>query len=92
MEIQNWVNSCSTELSDHWKQILEYCLLQSALARVQGVFLAGGVWPQHHVPLRNAIIGVACAQTLVPFRNTITQATAVHMAANGRSSAFAIRK
>ena len=44
------------------------------------------------VPLRNAIIGVACAQTLVPFRNTITQATAVHMAANGRSSVFAIRK
>ena len=41
------------------------------------------------VPLRNAIIGVACAQI---FKNTIAQATAVHMAANGRSSVFAIRK
>ena len=44
------------------------------------------------VPLRNAIKGVACAQTFVPFKNTIAQATAVHMAANGHSSAFVIRK
>ena len=38
---------------------------------LQSVFSVGGVWPQLPSCLRNAIKGVSCAQTSVPFRNAI---------------------